>query len=286
MAEAASGGENQGSDSISPTAHYTGETWVRNGLSHPELATWQGRVAHAAFALPLAASKLLGGPTLNGPLLARHRIIDALLEERIRGGIGQVVEVACGMSPRGWRLTERFDDLTYIEADLPAMARRKREALERMGSLNDRHRVAELDVLREGGPGSLESLVEGLDQARGLAIVSEGLLVYLDDETVSGLWARIANALERFDQGVYLSDLRFASQSRGIPERAFELILGTFVRGQIHAYPGDAASAEAELRDAGFEHVELHRADQHPAAADARDDPATSMISIIEAGCG
>lgn len=282
MAAAANG--NEGSDSISPTAHYTGETWVRNGLSHPELATWQGRAAHAAFALPLAASRLLGGPTLNGPLLARHRIIDALLEERIRSGIGQVVEVACGMSPRGWRLTERFDDLIYVEADLPAMARRKREALERMGSLTEHHRVADLDVLQTDGPNSLESLVGALDPAAGLAIVSEGLLVYLDDDTVDGLWNRIATALGRFDQGVYLSDLRFASQDRGLPERAFELILGTFVRGQIHAYRGDEPSAEAELRAAGFDDVHLHRADQHPAAGEARSDPGTSMISIIEAG--
>ena len=34
----------RGSDAISPTAHYTGHVWVRNGLSHPELATREGRV--------------------------------------------------------------------------------------------------------------------------------------------------------------------------------------------------------------------------------------------------
>ena len=54
------------SAAISPTAHYTGEAWVRNGLSHPELATWQGRVLHGALALPNGASRMLGGPTLEG----------------------------------------------------------------------------------------------------------------------------------------------------------------------------------------------------------------------------
>ena len=29
-------------DAISPTAHYTGQVWLRRGLSHPELATWEG----------------------------------------------------------------------------------------------------------------------------------------------------------------------------------------------------------------------------------------------------
>lgn len=274
-----------GPETISPTAHYTGETWVRNGLSHPELATWQGRVFHRALALPLAASKTLGGPTLNGPLLARHRIIDSILDDLIEGGISQVVEVACGMSPRGWRFSERYGDrLTYIEADLPGMAQRKREALARMDSLTDRHRVVDLDVLRDGGPDSLEALVETLDPAEGLAIVTEGLLVYLDDETVDALWARIARALGRFTQGAYLADLRFADDGRTLPDRAFGLILGAFVRGKIHAYRGDEASAEAALRNAGFDQARLHRGDRHPAAADARNDPGANLISIIEAG--
>lgn len=279
--------ESEGSAAISPTAHYTGETWVRNGLSHPQLATWQGRALHGACVLPFAVSKMLGGPTLNGPLLARHRIIDSILDDLIRGGVSQVVEVACGMSPRGWRFAEQFGDrLTYIEADLPGMAERKREALRRMDSLSDHHRVVDLDVLQEGGPGSLEALVEDLDPAEGLAIVTEGLLVYLDDDTVDALWVRFATALGQFDKGVYLSDLRFAKPDRGLPEQTFEAILGAFVRGKVYAYRGNEAAAEAALRSSGFEEARLHRGDQHPAAGDARSDPGASMISIVEASCG
>lgn len=277
----------EGSGAVSPTAHYTGETWVRNGLSHPQLATWQGRVLHRGLVLPLAASKTLGGPTLDGLLLARHRIIDSILGDLIRGGISQVVEVACGMSPRGWRLTEQFGErLTYVEADLPGMAKRKRDALARMESLTDRHRVVGLDVLQEGGPDSLEALLETLDPAEGLVIVTEGLLSYLDDETVDALWARLATALGRFDKGVYLSDLRFARQDRGLPERTFDIILGAFVRAKVHAYRGDEAAAEAALRSAGFEEAKLHRGDEHPAAADARSDPGAGVVCVVEAGCG
>ncbi|HEU4705561.1 MAG TPA: class I SAM-dependent methyltransferase [Solirubrobacterales bacterium] len=272
------------SAAISPTAHYTGETWVRNGLSHPQLATWQGRVFHGTLALPNAASKMLGGPTLEGLLLARHRIIDALLEELIQGGVSQVIEAACGMSPRGWRFSERYGErLTYVEADLPAMARRKREALEQMGSLGEHHRVADLDVLRDGGPESLRSLAETMDPDAGLAIVTEGLLVYFGDTTVEALWARLARVLQPFSTGVYLADLRIARPRRGVAERAFELLLGTFVRGKIHPYGGDEAAAELDLRAAGFEEVRLHRADEHPAAAEAGDDAGAGMLSIIEA---
>ncbi|MGN6588092.1 MAG: class I SAM-dependent methyltransferase [Solirubrobacterales bacterium] len=274
----------EGSGAISPTAHYTGETWVRNGLSHPELATWQGRIFHGALALPNAASRMLGGPSLEPLLLARHRILDACLDDLIQGGVAQVIEAACGMSPRGWRFSEKYgDELTYVEADLPAMAQRKREALARMGSLGDRHRVVDLDLLQDGGPGSLESLVGTMDPAQGLAIITEGLLVYLDDATVEALWARLAKALRPFSTGAYLSDLRIARPKRGTAERAFELFLGAFVRGRIHPYRGDEDSAEAELQAAGFERIRLHRCDEHPAAGEARGNAGAGMLSIIEA---
>jgi O-methyltransferase involved in polyketide biosynthesis len=270
--------------SISPTAHYTGETWVRNGLSHPELATWQGRALHRALAVPLVASKAVGGPTLEGLLLARHRIIDFLLTRWIEAGVSQVVEVACGMSPRGWRFSEQFRDrLTYVEADLPAMAQRKREALARMGALSDRHRVVDLDVLQDGGPNSLEALVETLDPAEGCVIVTEGLLTYFDDATVDALWARLARALQRFDPGAYLADLRFARRDRGIPEHAFDAILSAFVRGKVHAYRGEEATARATLRETGFREARLHRGNEHPAAGEARRDPGAGVVCVIEA---
>lgn len=273
------------SGAVSPTAHYTGETWVRNGLSHSELATWQGRALHGALAAPMAVSGALGGPTLRGLLLARHRIVDSVLEGLIRdGGVSQVLEVACGMSPRGWRFAERFGDrLTYVEADLPAMARRKRDALARMGSLGDRHRVAEVDILSASGPESIDAVVDGLDRSEGLAIVTEGLLTYFDDETVDGMWARIAAALGRFPTGVYLADLRIAAADRGIAERAFDAVLSRFVRGKVHAYRGDDADAEAALRRAGFTAARLHRGDEHPAAAEVHDDPGASVVRVIEA---
>ncbi len=92
--------------------------------------------------------------------------------------------------------------------------------------------MAGLDVLQVGGPGSLEALVETLDPAGGLVIVTEGLLTYLDDDTVDALWARLAMTLGRFGKGVYLSDLRFARRDRGLPERTFDVILSAFVRGK------------------------------------------------------
>jgi O-methyltransferase involved in polyketide biosynthesis len=188
------------------------------------------------------------------------------------------------MSPRGWRFCERYGSrIAYVEADLPGMARRKREALAQMGSLGERHRVVELDLLRDGGAGSLEELVASMDPAEGLAIVTEGLLVYLDDETMEALWARLARALAPFPTGAYLADFRFARDGRGLAERAFEQLLGTFVRSDIHPFKGDEAAAEAALRAAGFDRVALHRCDEHPAAAGHVPEAGAGMLSIIQA---
>jgi O-methyltransferase involved in polyketide biosynthesis len=278
----------RGPEAITPTAHYTGETWVRNGLSHPELATWEGSVLFGLLSPATALSRTLGGPTLQGLLLARHRIIDSVLDEFIAArSVTQVIEAASGMSPRGWRFTQRYpDQLIYIEADLPEMAQRKREALARMGSLTDHHRVDDLDVLREEGPGSLESLVEELDPAQGLAIITEGLLTYLDDRAVTALWARIAAALARFPRGVYVADLRLAGADRGFAERAFDVVLSAFVRGKVHTYRGAEDEAAAALERAGFEEASLHRGDTHPTTAAVVQDPGAAAVRVIEATVG
>jgi O-methyltransferase involved in polyketide biosynthesis len=272
-------------DAISPTAHYTGHVWGRNGLSHPELRTREGRLLFDALAPAMAASRVLGGPTLEGLLLARHRIIDELLAGAIdEGRVAQVIEVACGMSPRGWRFARRYGErVTYVEADLPAMAARKRAALERMGSLGEHHRVAEVDALRDDGPQSLAAVASTLDRGRGLAILTEGLLTYFDEDAVLGMWRRFARELSAFGAGLYLSDLRLGGSGHAVLERAFVVVLSSFVRRRVHTHFDGEAEAVDALMEAGFAQARLHRADRHPAAGDAARDPAAAGVHIVEA---
>lgn len=257
--------------SISPTAHYTGHVWVRNGLSHPELATREGPILFHALQPTLIASSLAGAPSLERLLLARHRRIDELLTRAIeQNEISQVVEIACGMSPRGWRFAERYGaELLYVEADLPAMAARKRRALARMGSASEAHRVVELDALDDDGPLSLASVAEELDPERGIVFITEGLLTYLDHEPVLDIWRRLAGIGSRFRELRYLSDLSLAADRNGPLEQVFYALLSAFVRGRVHVHFETADDAIAALRDAGFARAELH-----PAEA----------IHVIEAG--
>ena len=271
------------SETISPTAHYTGYVWARNGLSHPGLQTLEGRVMFESLRPINAVSTTLGGPSLESYLLARHRLIDLRLTEAIEAGdISQVVEVAAGLSPRGWRFTQRYGDrLTYIEADLPGMTSRKRRALERMGSLNDRHRVAEVDALRDTGRNSISALASELDRESGLAIITEGLLGYLDTDAVDGIWRRFARTLSEFASGRYISDLHLGSvQNAQI--RAFRAALSVFVRGQVHLHFDNVQQAEGALRDAGFARAKLYRASDVP-GVEAASDRGGRLAHILEA---
>ena len=65
------------SSRISPTAHYTGQVWQRNGLAPPELDTLTGRLMFQALRAPRwPGASGPGGVTLATLLLQRHRIID------------------------------------------------------------------------------------------------------------------------------------------------------------------------------------------------------------------
>jgi O-methyltransferase involved in polyketide biosynthesis len=247
---------------IGPTAHYTGYVWARNGLGHPELSTTEGRMLFDSLQPAMLASRAFGQATLESYLLARHEAIDALLERAIDDGqVTQVIEVAAGLSPRGWRFARRYGErLLYVEADLPAMAARKRAALERMGSLGERHQVRAIDALRDDdGPGSLGAVVAELDRREGLAIITEGLLGYLSGDAVAGIWRRFASALAGFPAGRYISDLHLGGAVT--PQvRAFRLLLSVFVRGRVYLHFTDASEAEAALSGAGFASAQIRRA--------------------------
>jgi O-methyltransferase involved in polyketide biosynthesis len=249
------------SAAISPTAHYTGYVWVANGLSHDAFATRPGRAFYETLRPANAIARAIGQPSLEGLLLARHRVIDHLLEAAIADGrIGQVVEVAAGLSPRGWRFATRHGDaLTYVEADLPGMVAQKRAILGALGGESAHHRVIDLDALADDGPGSIGTVVAGLDPTRGTAIITEGLLNYFDGPTVVGIWRRFARALAGGPRGLYLADLHIADDNRGPIIAAFQAMLGVFVRGRVHFHFADAAAAQGALVDAGFRAAALHR---------------------------
>lgn len=242
---------------ISPTAHYTGFVWYRNGLSDPALKTRLGWMLYHAAQPLMRASRALGGPGIEDVLLARHAILDHLLVTAIeRGDIGQVVEVAAGLSPRGRRFMERFGDrgLVYVEGDLPAMCARKRERLQALGPLARGHHLVAINALDDRGPRSLAAVAGRLlDPGVGTAVVTEGLVNYFDRAAVTAMWARISDVLAGFERGLYVSDLHVQEHVAAIRgARVFRGLVSMLARGRVHLHFPGVAAAESALLEAGF----------------------------------
>lgn len=241
---------------ISPTAHYTGYVWYANGQSHEAFATRTGRAMYQALRGANAIARVAGLPTLEGMLLARHQLIDRQLTDAIEAGlVSQVIEVAAGLSPRGWRFAERYGhELTYVEADLPGMLANKRRILDVLGGETRTHYTREIDALTDDPtrPNSIDALCAELDPDRGTVIITEGLVNYFDRASVIGMWRRFARALAPFPHGRYLSDLILLEGNRGAMVTSFSWMLSAFVRGKVHLHFSSIEDAEAALATAGL----------------------------------
>jgi O-methyltransferase involved in polyketide biosynthesis len=246
------------SQRVSPTAHYTSQVWVRHGLSQPAFDTRKGRILWAALRpFNFAYEHLTDRASLDETLLGRHTTIDAALEEAIAGGVSQVVEIAAGLSARGWRMVRKHPGLRYIEADLPDMAAHKRALL---GPTEARHEVVALDAFSRGDDG-LEALGARLDPARGLAVITEGLINYFDTAAVGDLWQRIAAVSARFSQHVYICDIVTGDRIAGMRGAlVFRALLSAFAGGTVTLHFSDGEAALEAARVAGFGRAELREA--------------------------
>jgi O-methyltransferase involved in polyketide biosynthesis len=271
-------------EAISPTAHYTGYVWFAHGHSHEAFATRTGRVMYQALRAPNAIALRTGLPTLEGMLLARHRLIDLRLEQAIEAGeVSQIVEVACGLSPRGWRFAQRYGDaITYIEADLPGMLANKRRILRALGGETKHHTTHEVNALTDDGPTSIDAICASLDPTKGTAIITEGLVNYFDRETVIAMWSRFSRALARFPRGLYYSDLILREANTGSLVTGFAWLLSAFVRGKVHLHFTTPGEAESALRTTGFDAILLDPRDlEHELPGLERAGAA--RVKIIEA---
>jgi O-methyltransferase involved in polyketide biosynthesis len=241
-------------ETISPTAHYTGYVWFAHGQSHDAFATRTGRLFYRALRGPNLIAQRLGLASLDGMLLARHRLIDLRLQHAIDAGeIQQIVEIAAGLSPRGWRFATRYADrITYLEADLPGMLAHKRRILAALGGPPAHHRTAEIDALADIGPTSLQAVCAALDPAKGTAIVTEGLVNYFEHDVLLAMWRRFAMVLRRFPRNLYLSDIVLRDDNRGPISTGFSWLLSAFVRGRVHMPFATAEEAQAALDRAGL----------------------------------
>lgn len=272
----------QSTERVSPTAYATGYLWYKLGLSHPAMATPQGKRLDKYFSLLM---KVLGGNVFQNLMIARHKGIDGLLERAIEDGrISQVIEIAAGLSGRGIRMTQKYGDrITYIETDLPHMAALKRGLLEKAGLLTDHHQVRDLDALADVGPNSLSTIAKSLYPNAGTAIITEGLMNYLDPGKARGVWGRIARTLKGFPHGLYLADVYLVQQHRGVAAKLFGGVIQLFVRGRMHIHFESVTHGQQLMRDAGFVNAAIHETRDLPETRDISRQPGGERVRVLEA---
>lgn len=124
---------------------------------------------------------------------SRYRSLDTLLTD---SGLTRVLELGAGLSFRGLDLAGRDATIHYLDTDLSEMAALKADLVARLQPAPPvgRLEVLPLDAL---DPAAFAAAVARLAPGP-LAIINEGLLVYLDAREKSRLAAHIHDALRAY----------------------------------------------------------------------------------------
>lgn len=273
---------------ISITAHYTGYVWYKHGLSTAEFTTPMGRLAYYGLLPGDSLARKFIGSDLETQLLQRHLIIDHLLEQAIaQHGKVQVLELACGLSPRGHRFTRRYgaDQLKYVEADLPGMAKRKTELLRSVQSVSQQHYVRPCNILEPSGALSLEALIKNeFDPATPLIVISEGLVNYFPSDIISPFWSRLSVALKPFKHGCYLTDMVSDDKqhNNNLWLSLGMQLLSVAARGKTALHFNGDEGVKAGLQALGFKQVFVHNPVNYYSQLSIPVSKAAPSIRVVE----
>lgn len=217
-------------------------------------------------------------------ILQRHKLIDHLLRLAIENhGIETVVEIAAGMSPRGYQFKKEYGErIDYIEADLPGMTMNKRRVLEKAGMAVENQKVVAVDVKIDAGPLSMEESIVPLLGSGPVAIITEGLVNYFPRDEVLKIWERFA-ALARSSALVYLTDLHMQSTTPSdVFARAWRNLIRLFTRGETYLQFSDGSDARKSLMDAGFTHARLHDPCDYEEALGLSTPKGRGVVHVLE----
>lgn len=277
---------NTDSSGISFTAYYTGEVWRQHGLSLDAFKTTQGKTLYYLGQPFEKMARAVAGFSTQTTLLQRHHIIDYVVKKAIKEqGVTQIVEIACGLSPRGVRFCQEFPDLHYIEADLPAMLAHKKRLLTEHGLLSNRHRVVGINILEENTPDALAVVFKReLDPTRKTLVITEGLINYFDYATISGFWKNLAQVLKQFPAGAYVSDLypnfTWHPVTKVINTFVFGLAFATQSRVTLHF--NNQQEIITSFKQLGFAHTQVHIPEAYYGSLAIPTQRGASLVRVIE----
>ncbi len=275
------------SSGISFTALYTGAVWHRHGLSYDILTTRHGNLLYRLMSPFEAASKVAIGGNLQTFLLQRHLIIDHLIDKAVNEqGIAQILEIACGMSPRGIRMRKRHPLVHMVEADLPDMASRKAMRLLADGRLGENHQVTPIDILAGHGEHQLEAVLDRVfNNTRPVVIITEGLTSYFPLEIISPFWQRLSAIMAKRPGSVYLSESYYRPTQPALENtmKALGKILGSLTRSQVTFHFQADAEAQTHFLSCGFKSVTVHDPRSWYNRLPIPESRGEPMVRVIEA---
>ncbi|CBL44048.1 predicted O-Methyltransferase involved in polyketide biosynthesis [gamma proteobacterium HdN1] len=253
------------SSGISFTALYTGHVWYANQMSEHFFTSPLSHLMYRSFQPIESLAESVAGISIRQTLLQRHVIMDHRLNDLIRNhGVNQVLEIACGLSPRGLHFTRRYPQLRYVEADLPNMVARKRELLTQNVKLSAHHQIVECNFFENGTPAALDTVLQQhFDASQPLVIVTEGLVNYFELPVISAVWSKIAHLTRTFPAAWYLTDVYPEAQGAIAPfVNAGRKTLGKMTRAKTSLHFRSAKEAREGFLAAGFREVTVHKPEQ------------------------
>ena len=116
-------------------------------------------------------------------MIARTKLIDEVVQGAVAQGCDCVINLAAGLDTRPYRLALP-NSLQWIEADLPALIEEKEQLL---AGAKPRCRLRRIKVDLTDARARVVALREAVTPFTQALVLTEGLLVYLDDAQVSDL---------------------------------------------------------------------------------------------------
>lgn len=110
-----------------------------------------------------------------------------------------VLELACGLTPRGLELTKDDPERIYFETDLPGMLNIKRKIVEGLNlKPSKRHLIESLNILDQKALNKIGDKYKKFNSKRNLAIIHTGLWTYLTDDEQSRMADNIRIFLNKY----------------------------------------------------------------------------------------
>ena len=272
--------------SISFTALYTGQVWYENGLAAPFFKTQKGRLMYLGLQPWEKLSEWAFGTNLHHLLLQRHLILDHRITQLIETGTTQILEIACGLSPRGHDFTKRFPHIHYIEADLPDMAAQKQALLHKHKGFGKNHRVIDCNILEQGSPQGLDYILrEVLDPNQNTLVITEGLINYFSKEAITPFWQTLATIGKDYPQLKYFADCYPVARNSSLYRKIIGPMkaLGTVTRANVNPLFNSEQELKSHFTACGFREITIHQPENYYGTLDIPHSRGKTFTRVLEA---